>query len=169
MVGWRERLRLQHPRDSREAALRALPERLGDLAPIGVIRNGIDDASGRVWAQVKSELVFRDEFRPALEGLDGFSHLFVITWMDQVTDEGRSLLRLHPSGDDRTPELGVFATRTAHRPNPIAVSIVPVERVRGGVVHVVGLDMVNGTPLLDVKPYVSFYDSFDATIPKWAE
>ncbi len=169
MVGWRERLRLRHPREAREAALRGLPERLGDLAPIGVVRNGIEDTSGRVWAQVKSELVFRDEFAPALEGIEGFSHLFVITWMDQVTDEGRSLLRLRPSGDERTPELGVFATRTAHRPNPIAVSVAPVERVRGQVIHVVGLDAVNGTPLLDVKPYVSFYDSFDAAIPKWAE
>lgn len=169
MVGWRERLRLSNPREARDEALRQLPERLGDLEPIGVVRNAINDTSGRVWAQVKSELVFREEFAPALEGLDGFSHLFVISWMDRVTDEGRGLLRLHPSGDDRTPELGVFATRTAHRPNPIAVSIVPVERVRGPVVHVVGLDVVNGTPLLDVKPYVSFYDSFDATIPKWAE
>lgn len=169
MVGWRERLRLSNPREARDEALRQLPERLGDLEPIGVVRNAINDTSGRVWAQVKSELVFREEFAPALEGLGGFSHLFVISWMDRVTDEGRGLLRLHPSGDDRTPELGVFATRTAHRPNPIAVSIVPVERVRGPIVHVVGLDVVNGTPLLDVKPYVSFYDSFDATIPKWAE
>ena len=169
MATWRERLHLSNPRDAREEALRDLPEQLGDLTPIGVVRNGITDTSGRVWAQVKSELIFRDEFIPALEGLEGFSHLFVITWMDQVTDEGRSLLRLHPSGDDRTPELGVFATRTAHRPNPISISIVPVERVRKHIIHVVGLDVVNGTPLLDVKPYVSFYDSFDATIPKWAE
>lgn len=169
MSSWRQRLHLAHPSAAREQALHALPERIDDLAPVAVVRNGIRDTSGRVWAQVKSELVFREEFATALDGLDGFSHLYVIGWMAQVEDEGRALLRIHPSGDDRTPELGVFATRTAHRPNPISVSVAPLESVKGNVVKVVGLDLVDGTPVLDVKPYVSFYDSFDATIPKWAE
>ena len=169
MVGWREKLHLRSARDARDAALRDLPERLGDLEPVGVVRNAIHDTSGRTWAAVRSEIVFRDEFVPALDGLDGFSHLFVVTWLDQVTDDGRALLRIHPSGDERSPEVGVFATRTAHRPNPIAVSIVPMEGVSRNVVKVVGLDVVNGTPVLDVKPYVSFYDSFDAEIPRWAQ
>ena len=138
MVGWREKLHLRSARDAREAALRGLPERLGDLEPVGVVRNTIDDTSGRTWAAVRSEIVFRDEFAPALDGLDGFSHLFVVTWLDQVTDDGRALLRIHPSGDERSPEVGVFATRTAHRPNPIGVSIVPMEGVSRNVVKVVG-------------------------------
>lgn len=169
MANWRERLRLAPSSEAREEALRALPERIDDIAPVAVVRNGIRDTSGRVWAQVKSELVFRDEFAPALDGLDGFSHVFVIGWMGRVEDAGRALLRIHPSGDDRTPELGVFATRTAHRPNPISISIAPLESVKGNIAKVIGLDLVDGTPILDVKPYVSFYDSFDATIPKWAE
>ena len=169
MVTWRERLRLSNPAAARDDALRQLPDTIGDLTPVAVVRNGIYDTSGRVWAQVRSELVFREEFAPALEGLDGFSHLFVIAWMGLVDDEGRALLRLHPSGGPDTPEVGVFATRTAHRPNPIAISICPIESVADRTVRVVGLDMVNGTPVLDIKPYVSFYDSFDATIPRWAE
>ena len=63
----------------------------------------------------------------------------------------------------------MLATRTAHRPNPISVSVCPLESVKGAVVRVIGLDLTNGTPVLDVKPYVAFYDSFEATIPKWAE
>lgn len=169
MTNWRQRLNLSRPSQAREAALRDLPDRIDDLAPVAVVRNGIRDTSGRVWAQVKSELVFREEFAPALDGLDGFSHVFVIGWMGHVQDEGRALLRIHPSGDDRTPELGVFATRTAHRPNPISISIAPLESVKGNIAKVIGLDLADGTPVLDVKPYVSFYDSFDATIPKWAE
>lgn len=169
MVTWRERLRLSNPAQARRDALRSLPDRIDDLTAVGVVRNGIRDTSGRVWAQVRSELVFREEFAPALEGLGGFSHLFVLAWMDRVDDDGRALLRLHPSGGPDTPEVGVFATRTAHRPNPIAVSICPIESVGDGVVRVVGLDMVDGTPVLDIKPYVSFYDSFDAQIPRWAE
>lgn len=169
MTNWRQRLNLSRPSQAREEALRDLPDRIDDLAPVAVVRNGIRDTSGRVWAQVKSELVFRREFAPALDGLDGFSHVFVIGWMGHVQDEGRALLRIHPSGDDRTPELGVFATRTAHRPNPISISIAPLESVKGNIAKVIGLDLADGTPILDVKPYVSFYDSFDATIPKWAE
>lgn len=169
MVTWRERLRLKSAAEARDEALRRLPDALGDLAPIAVVRNTIDDTSGRIWAQVHSELVFREEFVPALDGLAGFSHVFVLTWLDQVTDEGRALLRLHPSGDASSPEVGVFATRTAHRPNPIALSIVPLESVKGNIVKVIGLDVVNGTPVIDIKPYLSFYDSFTASIPKWAE
>ncbi len=169
MVSWREKLHLSSTKDARDDALRALPDVIGDLTPIAVVRNTIHDTTGRAWAQVRSELVFREEFIPALDGLDGFSHLFVLTWLNAVTDDGRALLRIHPSGDASSPEVGVLATRTAHRPNPIAVSIVPLESVRGHVVTVVGLDVVNRTPVLDVKPYLSFYDSFDATIPSWAE
>ena len=169
MTSWRERLRLVDPSVARDAALRGLPDRIADVSPVAVVRNGINDTSGRVWAQVRSELVFRPEFVPALYGLADFSHLFVIGWMGEVADEGRALLRLHPSGGADTPEVGVFATRTAHRPNPISISICPLESVNGGIANVVGLDLVNGTPVLDVKPYVTFYDSFDASIPRWAE
>lgn len=169
MVTWREKLHLRSAKEAREEALHALPETLGDLEPVAVVRNTIDDTSGRIWAQVRSELVFRPEFVPALDGLDGFSHVFVVTWLDQVTDDGRALLRIHPTGDAASPEVGVFATRTAHRPNPIAISIVPLEGVSRNIVKVVGLDVVNGTPVLDIKPYLSFYDSFDASMPKWAE
>jgi len=169
MVGWREKLHLTDPREARETALRGLPDVIGDLTPVAVVRNTIEDTSGRTWAQVESEIVFREEFRPALEGLDGFTHAIVVTWLEQVMDDGRALLRIRPTGDDSSPEVGVFATRTAHRPNPVGVSIVPMEGVHGGVVRVVGLDVVNGTAVLDIKPYITFFDSFDAGLPKWAE
>ena len=169
MVTWRERLHLQNPGTARDEALRSLPDAIRDLTPVAVVRNTSQETSSRTWAQVHSELVFREEFVPGLDGLEGFSHVFVLTWMDHVTEEGRALLRLHPTGDENSPEVGVFATRTAHRPNPIALSVVPLEQVSKNVVTVVGLDVVNGTPVLDVKPYVSFYDSFTATLPKWAE
>ena len=170
MATWRERLGLQSAKQAREAALRTLPDVIGDLTPVAVVRNGIADTHGRQWAQMESELVFREKFVPALDGLDSFSHVFVLTWLHRVTGDGRALLRIRASGDETTPEVGVFATRTAHRPNPLALSIVPLEGVRGNIAKVRGLDVANGTPVLDVKPYVAFYDAFtDATIPKWAE
>ena len=169
MVNWRERLHLTSASEAREEALRSLPDVINDLIAVAVVRNNITDTGGRIWAQEQSELVFRDEFVPALDGLSGFSHVFVLTWLDQVTDEGRALLRIRPTGDETSPEVGVFATRTAHRPNPLSISVVPLEGVKGNIVRVVGLDVVNGTPVLDIKPYVSFYDSFTSELPTWAE
>ena len=114
MTSWRERLRLVNPTVARDAALHGLPDQIGDLSPVAVVRNDINDTSGRVWAQVRSELVFRPEFEPALDGLSGFSHLFVIGWMGEVSDEGRALLGCTLGRRD-TPLKSVFATRTAHR------------------------------------------------------
>ncbi len=83
MVNWRERLHLSSAKDARDEILRSLPDRIDDLCPVGIVRNNISDATGRTWAQEHSELVFRQEFVPALDGIDGFSHIFVLTWLEQ--------------------------------------------------------------------------------------
>ena len=106
MVNWRERLHLSSAKDARDEILRSLPDCIDDLCPVAIVRNNISDATGRTWAQERSELVFRHEFVPALDGIDGFSHIFVLTWLEQVTDEGRALLRIHPTGDESSPEVG---------------------------------------------------------------
>jgi tRNA-Thr(GGU) m(6)t(6)A37 methyltransferase TsaA len=72
-------------------------------------------------------------------------------------------------GDPALPLLGIFATRTQLRPNPIGVSVVPLLARKGNVLRVRGLDAIDGTPVLDVKPYIPHYDSVpQATIPAWA-
>lgn len=139
------------------------------LAPIGAVRNDVRDPGRHDWSRVRSRLVLLPGLAPALAGLDGFTHLIVITWLDRVTDEERALLRVHPAGDPSMPERGVLALRTHHRPNPLGVSVVPVERIDGTVIHVRGLDAADGTPLIDIKPYIPPYDSVpDARLPGWA-
>lgn len=90
------------------------------------------------------------EFEVGLTDIDGFSHLFVIWAFDR--SEGYDLLGSPPF--DERPH-GVFATRSPRRPNPIALTVVELLRRDGRLLHVRGVDMLDGTPVLDIKPYMS--------------
>jgi tRNA-Thr(GGU) m(6)t(6)A37 methyltransferase TsaA len=139
------------------------------IVPIGWVRNGVTDPNRHDWSRVVSRLVLREELAGALAGLEGFSHVIVVCWLDRVTDAERRLRTVHPAGDPALPARGVLALRTHHRPNPIGVSVVALERVAPPVLVVRGLDAADRTPVLDVKPYVPLYDSVpDARLPGWA-
>ncbi|KAA6457281.1 tRNA (N6-threonylcarbamoyladenosine(37)-N6)-methyltransferase TrmO [Acidobacteria bacterium AB60] len=90
------------------------------------------------------------EFEPGLLDIEGFSHLFVI-W---VFDRSDRVELTGPTPIDHK-EHGVFATRSPFRPNPVALTVVELLRREGGTLHVKGLDMLDGTPVLDIKPYLS--------------
>jgi len=91
------------------------------------------------------------EFEPGLFDIEGFSHLFVLWEFDRSKDYD---LIAHPPVDDGRPH-GVFATRSPRRPNPIALTTVELLRREGADLHVRGVDMLEGTPILDIKPYLS--------------
>ena len=99
---------------------------------------------------VEGTLNILPEFAPGLTDIEGFSHLFVLWEFDR--SEGFDLVA-HPPSDNRPH--GVFATRSPLRPNPIALTTVELLRREGAVLHVRGLDMLDGTPILDIKPYLS--------------
>jgi tRNA-Thr(GGU) m(6)t(6)A37 methyltransferase TsaA len=90
------------------------------------------------------------EFEPGLQDVEGFSHLFILWVFDRA--EGFDLVARPPI--DNQPH-GVFATRSPRRPNPIGLTVVELLRREGGALHVRGLDMLDGTPVLDIKPYLS--------------
>jgi tRNA (adenine37-N6)-methyltransferase len=90
------------------------------------------------------------EFAAGLADIEGFSHLYVLWEFDRA--EGYELTA-HPPSDDRPH--GVFATRSPQRPNPIGLTVVELLRREGARLHVRGLDMLDGTPILDLKPYLS--------------
>ncbi len=95
-------------------------------------------------------LEIRPEFEPGLQDIEGFSHLFVIWAFDR--SEGFSLVGVPPT--DNRPH-GVFATRSPRRPNPIGLTVVELLSHEGPSLRVRGLDMLEGTPILDIKPYLS--------------
>ena len=99
---------------------------------------------------VEGTLNILPEFAPGLADIEGFSHLIVLWEFDR--SEGFDLVA-HPPSDNRPH--GVFATRSPLRPNPIALTTVELLRRKGAVLHVRGVDMLDGTPILDIKPYLS--------------
>lgn len=136
--------------------------------PIGVVRNRVADPRPGGWADVKSDIILREDLAPALDPIEGFSHVIVVFDFHRVPETERRL-RIPVGNEDTPPERGVLATRSQLRPNSIGVSVVPVVHRRQGVLRVRGLDAVNGTPVLDIKPYLPQYDAVpDATLPAWA-
>ena len=100
--------------------------------------------------EAEGVLEIRAEFEPGLRDIEGFSHVFVIWAFDR--SEGFDLVGTPPS-DDRPH--GVFATRSPRRPNPIGLTVVELLRREGSALRVRGIDMLDGTPILDIKPYLS--------------
>jgi tRNA-Thr(GGU) m(6)t(6)A37 methyltransferase TsaA len=97
-------------------------------------------------------LVFDPSVIDALEGIGAGDEVIVLTWLDRAS---RDVLRVHPRGDTARALQGVFATRSPHRPNPIGLHRVEVVSIEDGRVRVRGLEAVDGTPIVDVKPVLS--------------
>lgn len=148
---------------------RVVPREPVVLRPIGIVRNNIVQPRMDGWEQVTSDLILREELSPMLEGIDGYSHIVVVFAFHRVPEAERRE-RVRPRGDERIPEQGVLATRSQLRPNPVGVAVVPLLKRRKNILRVRGLDAIDGTPIVDVKPYFPNYDAVpDARIPDWAE
>ena len=135
------------------------------LNPIGYVKT---DAVGN---EVKdknriSQIVLHEDLVEGLDGVDGFSHVFVLFWLNQVTVQPRAL-KFHPRGREDMPLLGVFALRTNQRPNPIGLTLVELLKIEGNTLTVRGLDAYNGTPVLDIKPFDSWDNAANARVPDW--
>ena len=137
--------------------------------PIGVIRTPFKEPKDTPIQPVAAEGVeglveVFPEYVEGLEGLEGFSHIILIYHFHLVKG---SLLKVKPYLSDQL--VGVFATRAPPRPNPIGISVVRLLRREGNVLHVSDVDIVDGTPLLDIKPYVPTFDSRSAERIGWLE
>src|SRR5262249_17395758 len=137
--------------------------------PIGVVRSPFTSMQGMplqsvAAADVRGTIEIDPAFADGLLDLDGFSHLHVVAHLDRSRPGG---LVLTPFLDD-TPR-GVFATRCPRHPNPIGLSVVRLEHVDGTTLHVAGLDLLDGTPVLDLKPYVPTFDCVAAERIGWFE
>lgn len=129
------------------------------LKPIGIIHSPFKKAegmpiqpSGARGARGQVEVYKR--YRDGLKDLDGFSHVILLYGFHQSREFD---LRVVPFMD--TEVRGLFATRAPNRPNPIGLSVVRLKKIAGGILHVRGLDILDGTPLLDIKPYVPAFDA----------
>jgi tRNA-Thr(GGU) m(6)t(6)A37 methyltransferase TsaA len=141
-----------------------IPDEPATYRPIGVVSNRVKESRTEGWNDVKSDIILRPELAPALESIDGFSHLIVVFHMHRIPSaEARSSVAV--SGTSR----GVLATRSQLRPNPIGVAVVTLVERRENVLRVQGLDALDGSPVLDIKPYLPPYDSIASShLPAWA-
>ena len=140
------------------------------LWPIGVVRSRVKETGDLGDApELESRIVIRPELEAALMGLDGWSHIQVLFWPHEVPEDVRgSKMQLHPRDDPENPLQGVLATRAQIRFNPVLCTAVRLLQVKGNVLRVRGLDAIDGTPVLDIKPYIARFDSVpEATMPEW--
>ena len=138
------------------------------VRPIGYVKNGVKEPRTE-WAEVVSRVIVRPDLEDALLGLQAWSHIVVVFWPHLIPPEVLgSKHRLHPRDDPDNPLQGVLATRSQIRFNPLLMTAVRLLSVKGNVLRVQGLDAIDGTPVLDVKPYMPRFDSVpEATMPEW--
>lgn len=140
------------------------------LRIIGTVRNGRTSTADADWGTVESDLVLEPEFAPGLTGLSAFSHALVVFFMEHDPDGEAPAVVRRPRGRADMPRVGVFAQRGRMRPNPIGVTAVEIVSVGEDRARVRGLDAIEGTPLLDLKPYVPAFDRVDgARVPEWMD
>lgn len=163
-------------------------ELLLHLTPVGVVRSSIttpmltagesgltlDERMDRIkeYHRRVKETVCRLEIFPRwvelLGGIEGFSHILVLYWPHLIDPARRGLKKVHPMGRKDLPQQGIFATCSPARPNPVLVSAVPLVGRKGNLIEVRGLEAVDGSPLIDIKPYSKAYLQVEnLRVPAW--
>jgi len=135
--------------------------------PIGIIRSPFREAAGTpiqapFGERVEGAVELHEEFEPALLDLDGFERIWLIYWLDRADCYRPTVV---PYLDDKPH--GLFATRSPCRPNPIGLSAVRLLGREGRVLRIADLDILDNTPLLDLKPYVPEFDAFQGSRAGW--
>ena len=135
--------------------------------PIGVIHSPFTSSAGMpiqpAGAEgIRGSIKINPDCLDGLKDLEGFSHLILIYHFHLSTDYSLSVI---PFLDDKPR--GVFATRAPKRPNPIGISVVKLNRIQGDTLYIENVDIIDGTPLLDIKPYVPAFDVFKNTKVGW--
>ena len=147
------------------------------LKPIGVVHVKFNDETvKRSMNGVRGKIEVFKNYCKGLEGIEGFSHLIVIAYLHRVSEEQKKVLkvrfrRLTRFGIklEELPEVGVFCSDSPHRPVPIAITIVRLLKREGCILHVENLDLFDGTPILDIKPYTPDRVVKELNLPKWYE
>jgi len=147
------------------------------LTPIGFVRVSFSEEEIKKSVKGVSGIIeVLKEYSKGLEGIEEFSHLIIVAYLHKVSGEQRKVLKVRPRkwvrfGIDISdiPEIGVFCTNSPHRPNPIAITIVKLLKREDNVLYVEGLDLFDGTPVIDIKPYTWSRHIYDIKLPKWYE
>ena len=139
------------------------------MEPIGRVQNQVANRKDTSWGEDISSVVLDEQYIPGLKGLEDFSHAIILFYLDQAQYRKEKHLQRRPQNRDDMPLTGIFAQRGKNRPNRIGMTAVEIIAVTEDTLVVKGLDAVDGTPVLDIKPYYPAYDRKDATVPEWVD
>lgn len=135
------------------------------LRPIGFVKNKVKEPRFGGFSNEVSEIILDKKFAKALVGINDYSHLIVVYWMDRINNY---VIQHRPQENPQVPIVGIFACRCPQRPNPIGITTVKLLEHKGNKIKVRGLDILDGTPIVDIKPYWPQYDKVkNLKIPAW--
>ncbi|MGC9778849.1 MAG: tRNA (N6-threonylcarbamoyladenosine(37)-N6)-methyltransferase TrmO [Candidatus Heimdallarchaeota archaeon] len=141
-----------------------------NLEPIGFVKNEVLNPYDREWGKVISEIIVNENYVSGLIGLEDFTHAIIIFFMHKASFSKENHLERHPKRRLDLPKIDIFAQRARHRPNPIGITSVQIINVKNNILTVKGLDAIDGTPIVDIKPYFPCFDKIDdAETPSWVE
>ncbi len=140
------------------------------ITPIGFVKNIRKDMSDDFWGSVESEVeVVKEIPTEALDGIEAFSHLEIIFYFNQLKDEEVFMGARHPRGNPNWDRVGIFAQRAKIRPNKLGLTIVKLIKREGKKIFVSGLDAIDGTPIIDIKPVMKeFLPHEEVKQPEWS-
>jgi len=139
-----------------------------ELTPIAFVANDRDHLNDDDWGQVQSNICLRKDLSPELfKGLESFSHVEIIFVFHHIPEDKDIPDSRHPRDNSTWPKMGLLAQRSSYHPNPIGLTSARILNVSGGVLTVQGLDAVNGTPVLDIKPVFKEFLPENTTQPAW--
>ncbi|HYC55035.1 MAG TPA: SAM-dependent methyltransferase [Candidatus Binatia bacterium] len=140
------------------------------VEPIGYVRSVRNDLSDDDWGQVVARIELAEGLgAEALEGLEDFSHAEILFHFDRAAEEKIERGARHPRGNTEWPRVGIFAQRRKDRPNRLGTTVVEIRARNGRTLEVVGLDAIDGTPVVDIKPVmVEFLPRTPVRQPRWA-
>lgn len=135
------------------------------LKPIGFVKNNVKESRFGDFDDEVSEIIVDEKFTDGLNNIEDYSHVIIVFWMDKVK---KCNITHRPQGNPDVPVVGIFACRCTPRPNPIAITTVKLIGHEGNKIKVEGLDILDGTPVIDIKPYWPQYDKVEnEKIPGW--
>ncbi len=135
------------------------------IKPIGFVKNNVKGQRFGDWKNEVSEIILNKEYEGALDGIEDYSHITIVFWMDQIKT---CKIKHRPQGNMEVPVVGILACRCPSRPNPIGITTVKLLKRKDNKIKVIGLDVVDNTPIIDIKPYTPQYDEVkDVKTPEW--
>lgn len=139
------------------------------MKPIGFVKNSVTGRKDVSWGEDVSAIELKEEFCTGLSGLEDFTHAIILYYLDQAKYDREKHLQRRPQNREDMPLVGIFSQRGKDRPNQIGMTSVEIQAVDEKTLTVKGLDAIDGTPVLDIKPYYPVYDKKEANVPEWVD